>query len=364
MSVLLGSEKMEMLSDVQGGVEAPARWSKSVQVVGAHAEGEVGRVVTGGVTDIPGATMLEKFRHLAEVDDSLKRFTLFEPRGCAQMTVNLLLPPTHRAADAAFIPLQPDGPHAMSGSNAMCVATVLLETGMLPMAEPETIVVLDTPAGLVRAVARCKNGKCESVSLEMFPSFVEHLDHPLELEGHGTLLVDVAFGGCYFALLDARRLGFSITSDEARDLVELGARASRAAAEQIPVKHPSVASFDKVEYALFCAQDGNTIRNGNVIYPGRMDRSPCGTGTAARLAVMHARGVLQAGVEIESRSIIDSVFRAEVTGATKVGHRKAVTTKLTGRAWIYGIYSLGIDPSDPYQLGYTLSDTWGINIVT
>lgn len=338
------------------------RWSRSVQIIGAHAEGEVGRVVTGGVIDIPGTTMLEKLRHLADVDDSLQRFTLHEPRGCAQMTVNLLLPPTRQEAHAAFIPLQPDGPHAMSGSNAMCVITVLLETGALPMVEPETVVVLDTPAGLVRATAGCRNGKCERVSLDMFPSFVEHLDHPLELEGHGTLLVDVAFGGCYFALVDASRLGFSITSDEARDLVELGTRIGRAAKEQIAVRHPLVASFDDVEYALFCGRDGRNIRNGNVIYPGRMDRSPCGTGTAARLAVLHARGALPAGMEIEARSIIDSRFKAEVTGATKVGNRNAVTTRLTGRAWIYGIYALGIDPSDPYQLGYTLSDTWGESV--
>lgn len=335
------------------------RWSKSINIVGAHAEGEVGRVVTGGVLDIAGETMVEKLRHLEQVDDTLLKLTLFEPRGCAQMSVNLLLPPTRPEAHAAFIPLQPDGPHAMSGSNAMCVVTVLLETGMLPMTEPETIVVLDTAAGLVTATAACRDGKCERVTLDFVPSFVEHFDHPLELQGEGTLKVDVAFGGCYFAFVDAAALGFAIKPEEARDLVAMGTKIREAAREQIHVRHPLVEGFDQVEYALFCAREGRDIRNGNIIFPGRMDRSPCGTGTAARLAALHARGELTAGEEISSRSIIDSEFRAQVTGVTMVGRRKAVTTRLSGRAWIYGLYTLGVDPSDPYQTGYMLADTWG-----
>ena len=236
---------------------------------------------------------------------------------------------------------------------------VLLETGMLPMTEPETIVVLDTAAGLVTATAACRDGKCERVTLDFVPSFVEHFDHPLELQGEGTLKVDVAFGGCYFAFVDAAALGFAIKPEEARDLVAMGTKIREAAREQIHVRHPLVEGFDQVEYALFCAREGRDIRNGNIIFPGRMDRSPCGTGTAARLAALHARGELTAGEEISSRSIIDSEFRAQVTGVTMVGRRKAVTTRLSGRAWIYGLYTLGVDPSDPYQTGYMLADTWG-----
>ena len=335
------------------------RWSKMVNIVDAHAEGEVGRVVTGGVIDIPGKTMSDKLRHIAEVDDSLLRFTLFEPGGSAQMSVNLLLRPTVEGADAAFIPLQPDGPHAMSGSNAMCVVTVLLETGVLPMIEPVTTVVLDTAAGPVRAEATCREGKCERVALDFFPSFVEHLDHPLEVEGLGTIKVDVAFGGCYFVFADAAELGFAIKPDEARQIVGLGTRIRDAARQQISVGHPTLRGMDRVEYALLCGRDGMHIRNGNVIFPGRMDRSPCGTGTAARLAVLHARGLLRVGQEIEARSIIDSVFRARITGTTKIGSRDAVTPRLSGRAWIYGTACLGTDPSDPFAHGYTLADTWG-----
>ncbi len=338
------------------------RWSKMVTVVGAHAEGEVGRVVTGGVIDIPGKTMLDKMVYLNREDDAIRRFTLFEPRGSAQMSVNLLLPPTDSQADAGFIVMQPDAAHAMSGSNAMCVTTVLLETGMLPMTEPETRVVLDTPAGLVTAVAACRDGKVETVTIDVVASFVEHLDHPLEVAGLGRIKVDVAFGGVYFALVDAKSLGISIGPGAAREMVELGMRITAAAKRQIEVIHPERAELDSVGYTMFCGREegpGGNLKSGTVIHPGRMDRSPCGTGTAARLATMHARGEIEVGEKVTQLSTIDSRFDAEIIGTTTVGNRPAVLPRISGRAWIYGLYQLGVDPSDPYPLGYTLSDTWG-----
>jgi proline racemase len=338
------------------------RWSKTVTVVGAHAEGEVGRVVTGGVIDVPGKTMLDKMVYLNREDDSIRRFTLFEPRGSAQMSVNLLLPPTRPEADAGFIVMQPDAAHSMSGSNAMCVATVLLETGMLAMREPETIVVLDTPAGLVTAVASCRDGKVEKVALDLYPSFVEHLDHPLEVEGYGEIKVDVAYGGVYFALVDAKEVGFAITPAEARDMVDLGMRITAAAQEQIAVAHPELPALNSIGYTMYCGREatpGGNLKSGTVIHPGRMDRSPCGTGTAARLAQMHARGELEVGRRVTQLSTIDSRFDAEILGTTSVGNRPAVLPRISGRAWIYGLYQLGVDPSDPYPLGYTMSDTWG-----
>ena len=338
------------------------RWSKMVTIVGAHAEGEVGRVVTGGVLDVPGATMLDKMRYLNEQDDWLRRFTLFEPRGSAQMTVNLLLPPCRPEADAGFIPMQPDACHPMSGSNAMCVTTVLLETGLLPMREPETRVVLDTPAGLVATVASCRDGKVERVTIDLVPSFVEHLDHLIEVEGLGTIAVDVAYGGCYFALADAAALGFALEPGEARDLVDLGMRIWRAAAEQVTVRHPEAPELDKVEYVMFNGGAGRELKSGTVMHPGRMDRSPCGTGTSARLAVLHARGQLAEGEKITQRSIIGGRFEAEIAGTTALGNRPAIIPRLSGRAWIYSLTQLGVDPSDPYPLGYTLPDTWGPGI--
>ena len=179
------------------------RWSKTLSMIDVHAEGEVGKVITGGVIDIPGQTMLEKMDHINKVDDSLRRFVAYEPRGAAAISVNLLLPPTRPEADAGFIILQADQAHAMSGSNCMCVVTALLETGMVAMQEPETKVVLDMPAGLITATATCRGGRCERVSLENVPSFAEQLDVPIEVAGLGTITADLAFGGVYYALVDA-----------------------------------------------------------------------------------------------------------------------------------------------------------------
>lgn len=338
------------------------RWSRMVTIVGAHAEGEVGRVVTAGVLDVPGETMFDKMRYLNEQDDWARRFTLFEPRGAAQMSVNLLLPPTRPEADAGFIVMQPDACHTMSGSNAMCVVTVLLETGLLPMEEPETRIVLDTPAGLIAATASCRDGKCERVALDFVPSFVEHLDRALEVEGLGTVMADVAYGGCYFALVDAAQLGFAITPDESRDMVEAGMKIRRAAVEQVAVAHPEMPEIDDIGYTMYCGRENGDLKNGTVMFPGRMDRSPCGTGTAARLAVMHARGELAVGERVTQFSTIGSRFEAEILETTTVGNRAAVIPRISGRAWIYGLYQLGVDPSDPYPQGYTVSDTWGPGI--
>jgi len=295
----------------------------------------------------------------------LRRFAIHEPRGCAQMTTNLLLPPCDPAADAAFIPMQADGSHAMSGSNAICVTTVLLETGILPMHEPVTEVVLDTAAGLVSARANCKNGKVEYVTLNLFPSFCEQLAVPLEVQGLGSVEVDVAFGGVYYAIVDATRLGIEIIPSKARELVELGNRIKTSAQEQISVCHPEIPEFDHIEFVMFADNidtENHILRNGTVMPPGRMDRSPCGTGTAARLAVMHQKNELSVGEKVQIRSTINSRFDAEITSETRVGERPAVTTRITGRAWIYGIHQLGRDPSDPFQEGFTLADTWGTGI--
>ena len=338
------------------------RWSRTVTAIGAHAEGEVGRVITGGVIDVPGATMMDKMIHLNTVDDSLRRFALFEPRGASQMSVNLLLPPVRPEAHAGFIVMQPDGCHAMSGSNAMCVTTVLLETGMLAMTEPETVVILDTPAGLVRAVATCRDGKVEKTAVEMPASFVEHLDHPLELDDGTRLQVDVAYGGAYYALVDAGQFGIEIRPPEARRMVDLALRIKRAAVRQIRVRHPELPAMDRVEYVMYYTRydrERRTMRGGTVIHPGRVDRSPCGTGTSARLAGLHARGEIATGETATQFSAIDSTFEATVLRTTSVGDRAAIIPRIAGRAWIYDFHQMGVDPSDPYPLGYTMPDTWG-----
>lgn len=339
-------------------------WTKTLTVVGAHAEGEVGRVITGGVLNIPGETVLEKMTYL-QSHDGLRQFVNYEPRGCAQMTTNLLLPPSDPAASAGFIPMQADGTHAMSGSNAMCVATVLLETGMVPMQEPETVVVLDTAAGLIRAVAQCADGRVERVSLDFVPSYAEHLDIALEVEGLGTLRVDVAFGGVFYVMPSARALGLTIAPDNARDLVELGTRIKAAAREQVSVQHPEIAPFNSIEFVMFTDHDdadAHTLTNATIMPPGRVDRSPCGTGTAARLAAMHAKGSASLGELYKIRSIIGSCFEASICAELRLGPKPAILPRVSGRAWIYAMMQLGSNPSDPFREGFVVSDTWGAEV--
>jgi proline racemase len=336
------------------------RWTRTLEMVEAHAEGEVGRVVTGGVLDIPGATVLDKMTHINTVDDGLRRFLTLEPRGSAAMSTNLLFPPSRRDADAAFLILQGDRAHAMSGSNAICVTTVLLETGILPMREPETVVRLETPAGLVTATARCRDGRCERVSLDMTPAFVEALDVAVDVPGLGRVAADIAFGGVFYALLDPRPLGLRIVPEQARALVDAGTRIHRALNRALDIRHPEIPSIDAISYTMFVdrADDGELV-GATVLPPGRLDRCPCGTGNAARMAVRHARGEVAPGDKLTARSIIGSRFDAELLGATTVAGRPATLTRISGRAWIHGLHRVGLDPADPWPRGYLLSDTWG-----
>jgi proline racemase len=336
------------------------RWKKTVTMVEAHAEGEVGRVVTSPTFEIPGANILEKMNYLNETDDSLRRFCVFEPRGCAQMSTNLLFPPSSCNADAAFIILQGDKAHAMSGSNAICVTTVLLETGILEMKEPETIVRLETPAGIITARATCKNGKCERVTLDMIPGFVEELDMKIAVPGLGEIIIDIAFGGIYYALIDPRQLDLKIAPDQARTLVDAGTRIHRALNKTLKIQHPEIPSINKLSYTMFVdeAGDGQLI-GATILPPGRVDRSPCGTGSTARFAARYARGLTKIGDKTTIGSIIGSTFDIELNGETKVGDKTATLTNISGRGWIHGIHQIGIDPTDPFQEGYYLSDTWG-----
>ncbi|MNC31706.1 Proline racemase [compost metagenome] len=328
-----------------------------------HCEGEIGKVITGGVLGIPGASMLDKMNYINEVDDSLRRLVTLEPRGCLQMSVNLLLPPTRPEAHAGFIVLQADKAHPMSGSNCICVVTALLELGMVPMQEPETTVVLDTPAGLVTARARCADGRCLSVSLDMVPAFVEHLDLAIETEQFGTLNIDVAFGGVYYALIDVAQTGLSIAPEHARALADAGVALKEVINRQLDIQHPLLPSVNEVAYVMFRNRlDDRTYQTCTTLPPGRVDRSPCGTGSSANLATLAARGLVQAGDQLVSRSTIGGQFQVELLGHGEVGGRPAVLPRVTGRAWLYGMQQLGVDPDDPLAAGFMLSDTWGAGI--
>jgi proline racemase len=270
------------------------------------------------------------------------------------------LPSQHPEAAFGFIVLQADRAHAMSGSNCICVVTALLETGRVPMSEPETVVTLETPAGLVRVVARCAGGRCVSVSLDNVPAFVEALDREIATSRWGGIRADIAFGGVYYAIVDVGQIGLAITPDRARDLAEAGIALKAEIAEQVSGRHPERDGIDAISYVMFCSRDADgAVRTCTTIPPGRVDRSPCGTGSSANLAVLHARGALRVGEASVSRSIIGGEFRAEIIGETTVAGRPAVLPRITGEGWIYGTETLRVAAEDPFPAGFVLSDTWG-----
>ena len=337
------------------------RSTRSYTAVEVHAEGEQGTCYLGSVFDVPGASMRDKLRHINEVDDSIRKFLCFEPRGRPQSSANLVFPSNHPEADAGFIICQADRAHAMSGSNTICVITALLETGTIPMVEPQTSVVLETAAGLIRVTADCRDGRCERVTFDGVPSFVEALDVPLHVPGLGDIVVDVAYGGCYYVMVDPAQFGVKLDGGSARQIVDAGTAISVAARQSIKVQHPEIPEIDFISYVMLIGDDdpSNGSLRGATVLSGRVDRSPCGTGNSARLALMAARGVAEVGSRFVARSLIESEFIVEMIGETTVGDRPAVLPRISGRGWVVGTRTSTVDPTDPYPLGYVLSDVWG-----
>jgi len=300
------------------------RTRRTITVVGCHAEGEIGDVVTGGILPPAGATMFDKMQTMQRDHDEVRRFLLCEPRGHVGRHANILVPSTRPDCDAGVIIMEPTEYVPMSGSNLICTVTVLLESGILAMREPETVVMMDTPAGPVRATAACRDGKCLSVTFDNVPSFVDRLDAMLEVEGFGTVAADVAFGGMFYAIVDATRLGFAVAADEARELAVLGERVRAAARAQLDVVHPAnpgIAGVSIVQLNRPFAGPGEATRNTCIVAPGRSDRSPTGTGTCARMAVLHARGQMQVGETLVHESLIGSRFTGRILAATTLAGR-------------------------------------------
>ena len=301
---------------------------------------------------------------LRDEGDGLRRLLLREPRGSVACHANLVVPATRDDCDAGFIIMEPTEYPAMSGSNTICTTTVLLETGMLEMHEPETVVRLEAPGGVVEARASCRDGRCESVEFTNVPCFVEHLDAQLEVEELGTLNVDVAYGGMWYAIADASALGFAIEPEEAFDLSFAGELIRAAAREQLTCVHPEnpeIAGVSIVQIAAPWQGVGQVTRNAVVVAPGRLDRSATGTGLSARLAVLHARGLMKVGDAMTHASAIGSTFDGRIVEETRVGDRDAIVPAIRGSAWITGIWQVLVDPTDPYPEGYLLSDTWGVS---
>jgi trans-L-3-hydroxyproline dehydratase len=338
------------------------RSSKLVHIVSAHAEGEVGDVIVGGVTPPPGDTVWEQRNFIAS-DETLRNFVLNEPRGGVFRHVSLLVPPKNPKAQMGWIVMEPQDTPPMSGSNSMCVSTVMLDTGILPMTEPITRLVLEAPGGLIEVTAECKDGKAERIHVTNHPSFVDKLDAMIEVEGIGSLRVDTAYGGDSFVFVSAARLGFSLAPDEARDLATTGMKITKAANEQLGFTHPENAEWNHISFCQITAPVERvngvlTAVNAVAIRPGKIDRSPCGTGCSARMAVLHARGEMAVGERFIGRSIIGSEFHCRIEREVTIGGRTGIVPVISGRAWITGTRQEMLDPADPWPAGYRLSDTW------
>ena len=339
--------------------------TKTIHVVSAHAEGEVGDVIVDGVESPPGNTLWEQSRWIAK-DKVLRNFILNEPRGGVFRHVNLLVPPKNPKASAAFIIMEPEDTPPMSGSNSICVATVLLDHGLIAMKEPVTDFFLEAPGGLVKVKALCKNGKAERIFVQNLPSFAYRLDVSLELEGYGTISADTAFGGDSFVIVDAKSLGFSIEPSEAAEIARLGAKITDAASEQIGFHHPILSEWTHYSFCQFSknvdrSTDCITLKSAVSIKPGKVDRSPTGTALSAKMAVLEARGKIKIGQKIKAISIIGSTFEGKIVEKCNINGTSAIIPEISGRGWITGIHQHTLEPTDPWPEGYRLSDTWGVN---
>ncbi|KAF4978251.1 hypothetical protein FZEAL_5356 [Fusarium zealandicum] len=336
------------------------RSKRSISIVCCHAEGEVGDVVVGGVIDVPAKTMHDKLVHYMAEKDDLRRLLVQEPRGRLEMCVNLVVPPCRPDADAGFLIMAPSDWVPMSGSNCICTTTVLLETGIVPMKEPVTQVRLDTAAGLVVATAECQNGRCKSVSFDNVAAFVYALDKEIHVPGLGKVLVDIAYGGQWFVLIQAESLGITVETVNADRLIDLGKRIKSAVLVQCMPTHPENPSICGINNTIITeplvdGPEGKTVKHTAIVTPGRLDRSPCGTGSSARLAILHTRGLVQVDEPVRFRSIIDTEFVGHIRGTTKVGGDEAVLPTIKGRAWITGEKQVHLDPDDPFPTGFSLT---------
>lgn len=348
--------------------------SRMMTAVEAHAEGEGGRVITGGMPVLKGDSVFEKMQYMQEHHDDIRLLMLREPRGNPALCCNVLVPPCDPTADAGFIVMEQTEYAPMSGSNTICVTTVLLETGIIPMVEPVTTLRLEAPAGLIEVTAHCKAGKVERVYFMNVPSFATHIGVPLDVPGFGSVSVDIAWGGMWFVIADAAAFGIDPVAANGGAAVRAMEAMRHAAAARYPVAHPDKPNLMGPTIAQITAPpiDAGTHGRGAIsvssgpfdpsrpmALTGALDRSPCGTGTCAKMAVLHAKGLLGVGEEYVNASPIGTTFTGRIEKVTKVGAYDAILPSLSGRAWISGVSQWLLDPSDPFPHGFTIGDIWG-----
>jgi len=349
------------------------RATRMITTVEAHAEGEPGRVITAGAPPLPGNSVFQKMQWMQAHADDLRRLMLREPRGHPALCCNLIVPPCDPAADAGFIIMEQTEYPPMSGSNTICVVTVLLETGMLKMHEPVTELVLEAPAGLIRVRAECRDGKVTRVTFRNVPAFALHLDAPLEVDGLGEIRVDIAWGGMFYVLADADALDIGLGADNGAAIVRASERILAAARAQLPVAHPDNSDITGPTithlHGAPVAEDTHgrgavTVSSGGPdparpdALGGALDRSPCGTGICARMAVLHARGKLAPGQDYVHAGPLGTTFTGRIEEVTQVGPHPAIVPTLSGQGWIHGLSQHLLDPADPFPQGYTVGDIW------
>ncbi|MEO9201830.1 MAG: proline racemase family protein [Mycobacterium sp.] len=324
--------------------------------VDSHTEGMPTRVITGGVGNIPGATMNEKRLYFMEHLDDIRLLLMNEPRGHGAMSGAILQPATRPDADWGVVYIEVSGCLPMCGHGTIGVATVLVETGMVEVTEPVTTIRLDTPAGLVIAQVQVTGGHADSVTIENVPSFTVRLDDTVDVPGYGSVRYSLAFGGNFYAMVDLDDVNLPFDRSHQQEILTAGLAIMDAINTTNPPHHPEIAGIDHCHHVEFIAP-GSTAehsRHAMAIHPGWFDRSPCGTGTSARMAELHSRGDLGLDTDFVNESFIGSTFTGRLVGTTTVAGIDAVLPTITGRAWITGIGQYMLDPSDPYPTGFIL----------
>jgi len=330
------------------------RARRMISAVDSHTEGMPTRVVTGGVGRIPGATMNDRRLYAMAHLDGLRGMLMNEPRGHASMSGALLQPPAREDADWGVVFIEASGFLPMCGHGTIGVATVLVETGMVEVVEPETEIRLDVPAGLVVARVDVEEGRATRVTIENVPSFVERLDAAIEVPGYGTVPYSIAFGGNFYALVDLDALGLPFDRSRKDDILAAGLAIMDAINAEAPPRHPDLAGADHVHHVEFIAPGSDAVRSRHAmaIHPGWFDRSPCGTGTCARMAELHARGELGLDTDFVNESFIGSEFTGRLLRTTDVGGVPAVVPTISGRAWVTGFGQYVLDDDDPFPEGF------------
>ena len=347
-------------------------FSRLLHAVETHS-GEPMRVITGGVPHIPGDSVYEQMKWLERNDDQIRMLMLREPRGYPPLCCNLIVPPKHPEAAAGYIIMEQVEYPVMSGGNTIAVATVLLETGMIPMQEPRTEFTLEAPAGLIRITAECRGGKVQQVTFENVPAFAAHLDAVLDVPELGRVTVDVGWGGMFYVIADVRQFpGLELVPSRAAEITRISSLVLRAAQDQLPVEHPDYPGIGITISQLSGPPDSSeadrrnavTVASGPVdfadpsTWTGSVDRCPCGTGTCARMATLHAKGELELNQPFRHEGILGNVYTGELLREVTVGPHTAVVPTISGRAWISGYSTWVLDPDDPFASGFTVGDLW------